>query len=362
MTDHPAKFSPQILAVIDDILKVEENGTQTETKTKLYSMWKDGESSPEQILFEIMSLRRAETQTEQWDFLQGQNCPQSPAIGQPANQGAQRGQAAILGKDSRAECLAAPGDSYLGTTPWSSAEWNDSPSSEQRPFRRQNQQPSGTDAWPASDGASSGIRRSESRKGYTGETGLIVLDPFCGIGGVHSLAHPGLLTFGVEIEPEWATCHPMTEVGDARALRFDDDTFDCICTSPVFGNRMADHHDAKDDSKRITYKHSLGRDLTPGNAGAMQWGSNYRSLHLLAWKEARRVLKPGGLMIVNIKNHIRGGKIQPVAEWHLTTLLYLGFLLEEVRKVKCPGMGFGANADARVPFEHILVLRKEQAE
>ena len=58
---------------------------------------------------------------------------------------------------------------------------------------------------------------------------------------------------------------------------FSDATFDMVVTSPTYGNRMADHHNAKDGRRRITYTHNLGRTLTPGNSGAMQWGEDTAS-------------------------------------------------------------------------------------
>jgi len=89
-----------------------------------------------------------------------------------------------------------------------------------------------------------------------------VLDPFAGVGGIHNIrtALPGQIkSVGVELEPEWACAHPDTIVGDATALPFPDESFDAVMTSPCYGNRMADHHNAKDGSRRITYKHTLGR-------------------------------------------------------------------------------------------------------
>jgi len=198
-----------------------------------------------------------------------------------------------------------------------------------------------------------------------------VLDPFAGVGGIHLLARqseqapPALFgpahnveTVGVEIEPEWAGQHPRTIVGDATVLPFPDACFDVVATSPTYGNRMADHHNARDGSTRITYRHKLGRALTPGNSGAMQWGEPYRALHICAWEQARRVLRPDGLMLLNVSNHIRKGKEIPVVEWHMGTLDALGFIIKDDIAVPTARMRFGANHSARVAYEHVIVASR----
>lgn len=184
-----------------------------------------------------------------------------------------------------------------------------------------------------------------------------VLDPFAGTGKIHSLV--GAYTYGIEIEPEWASMHERTFLGDALALdplwyQF----FDMVITSPTYGNRMADSHDAKDGSTRITYTHKLGRKLHPHNSGAMQWGERYKEFHHQAWEQVHKVLKPHGYFVLNIKDHIRGGKIQQVTRWHHETLVDIGFLYRFEKDVPTPGMGFGANGQLRVDHESVLVYEK----
>lgn len=186
-----------------------------------------------------------------------------------------------------------------------------------------------------------------------------VLDPFGGTGKIFELEPllPGARIDAIEIEPEWAALHPQTTLGNALALPWPDGTFDAICTSPAYGNRMADHHDARDSSRRNTYTHAIGRKLHADNAGAMRWGDQYRHFHTLAWTEARRVLRSDGRFVLNIKDHIRGGRLQRVTDWHCEALHALGFVVVEHRRVACPGQRFGQNGNSRVDHESVILFQ-----
>jgi hypothetical protein len=192
-----------------------------------------------------------------------------------------------------------------------------------------------------------------------------VLDPYAGVGGVHELRDPGLIeTIGVEIEPEWASQHPNTICGDT--LRIDKlflpETFDAVCVSPTYANRMADHHNARDGSRRITYKHYLGRDLHPSNSGQMQWGPDYKLHHVEAWGLVVPLIKSGGVFILNVKDHIRKWERVRVTYFHVRTLTLLGLTVDyanDVHPVSTPGMKFGENREKRVPEgEFVIVLHK----
>ena len=186
-----------------------------------------------------------------------------------------------------------------------------------------------------------------------------ILDPFAGTGRIHELGRDD--TIGVEIEAEWAELHERTEVGDATDLRFDDGEIGSIVTSPTYGNRMADTY-AGDGTRRHTYRIALGRPLTEGSSAGLQWGEKYRELHRAAWLEARRVLRPGGNLVLNMSDHIRKGEVVPVTAWHVETLLDLGFdvipggwIPVETRRQR-----HGANADLRVDVEHVIVFEKPE--
>lgn len=242
--------------------------------------------------------------------------------------------------------------------------------------------------------------------------GLVkALDPFAGIGLVHDLAQQGIETYGVELQPEWSATHADTICGSVLELSsmFPANTFDAIVTSPTYGNRMADHHQAADPcrecggrklvaaddcdctattsvafsecphepqpcptcggsgmTRRNTYAHALRRAgaepvASDDNAQQMQWGRRYREFHEQAWRCCDRVLRPGGLVLLNVKNHLRGNVEQRVVEFHVNVWLLLGYTLEEARRVETRGLAFGANHESRTPAELVVALRKASA-
>lgn len=182
--------------------------------------------------------------------------------------------------------------------------------------------------------------------------GALVLDPFSGVGRLKEIKK--LETVRVEIEPDWAD----HIVGDALQLPFRDAVFDAVATSPCYGNRMADHHNARDPSKRHTYKHYLGHDPHPRSAAVLQWGEKYRLFHRVAWREAVRVLRPEGTFLLNSSDHIRKGKVMHVTQFHIDTLVRLGLQRERTVLIGTGRLRHGQNHEARVDYETVTILRK----
>lgn len=194
-----------------------------------------------------------------------------------------------------------------------------------------------------------------------------ILDPFAGTGRIHEL-RPRYRTYGMEIEPEWANHNGYMDKGwtivadverylvsalEGHGLPTE---YDACITSPCYGNRMADHHEAKDGSKRNTYRHKLGRELTPNNSGMMQWGDEYRAFHTSVWEQVTPLIR--NYFILNIKDHIRKGRRIRVSQWHLDTLREIGWRPIEVVKVDAKGNRHGANADLRVGYEYVVLFEK----
>jgi hypothetical protein len=184
-----------------------------------------------------------------------------------------------------------------------------------------------------------------------------VLDPFGGTGKLREVVPTATI---MEIEPEWASLSGAI-VGDATAMPFADKSFSAVCTSPTYGNRMADSfidHQPKKKYVRNTYTHAIGRKLTKGNTGCLQWGEEYRRMHEQAWKEVHRVLKPNGLFLLNISNHIRNKEEVKVSEWHLAAAIAVGFKLVKEERIATKRQKMGEHSEASVDNEKVYVLKQ----
>lgn len=194
------------------------------------------------------------------------------------------------------------------------------------------------------------------------EKSQTVLDIFGGVGTLAKVKEHGFTGKVIinEIEPKWGNIARKVAdkviIGDAQKLNLSDKSVDAVVTSPTYGNDMAVTY-----KRERTYTVCNGKPLKKSNTGQMRWskeGEKYRKVHENAYKEAFRVLTDNGIMIVNVKNHIRNGEEQKVAEWHLETLKEIGFTPVKVKKVKVTGIPFGGLNIPRIPYEHILILRK----
>lgn len=210
---------------------------------------------------------------------------------------------------------------------------------------------------------------------------LLVLDPMAGVGTIRKVCPWAVC---IELEHEWAAqCGSPVIIADSTRMPLRSGIFGCICTSPVYGNRMSDHHDAKEKCsecggkglrptlyfgevscercggkgfnsyRRHTYRHTLGRALHPRNTGRLQWGRKYRAMHEEIWRECYRVMADGGIFILNVSDHIRAHQVQRVSAWHVRTIQSLGFQLVDSYKVNTKRQKDGANRE-RVAHEYVF--------
>lgn len=227
------------------------------------------------------------------------------------------------------------------------------------------------------------------------------LDPFAGQGmSLPRFVGPGHKVVGVELEQPnvdagGAETAGLIEQGDATALRFRKESVAAIFTSPTYGNRFADAHNAQErcsacrnapgapgrigrkkcercdgtgkrNHTRRSYTHDL-RALTGNSAytlGDTNTGKRgfftveYRALHEAAWKECWRVAKPGAPFLLNVSDFYKDKAIVHCATWHLVAVQAVGFVWEDAVPIKTPRMRKGANNDLRVGHEWLFQFRK----
>ncbi len=77
-------------------------------------------------------------------------------------------------------------------------------------------------------------------------------------------------------------------------------------------------------------------------------------MHEEIWAEVARVLKPDGVLVLSMSDHMRKGKQEFVTAWHVDCLRSLGFDLHEWCGFDTPRNRFGANGGLRVEYESLI--------
>lgn len=203
------------------------------------------------------------------------------------------------------------------------------------------------------------------RRTYSRDRVCEVVDIMAGVGRVHRLARPNkVFTTGIEIEPEWAAYNWRTICADVREYAARPGTherYDVLATSPDYGNRFSDHHDAKDGSERHSYRHYLGRMPTAGSTVTLPYGRAYCEAHASIVRAAEHMVRPGGLVLWNVSNFYRGPELVGVIEFHRGLWLAQGYTHDgpDRKVVTKRHTGNGATAtQRRAAHEVVMRFRK----
>jgi SAM-dependent methyltransferase len=198
-----------------------------------------------------------------------------------------------------------------------------------------------------------------------------LLDPMSGPGlRLNEIAAIGGFEFtGTDIERGYFKAKqaaPGVVWGDSTKMVFQDETFEAAVVSPPYPNGVSDDFIALDGSVRHTYAHRLrmhlGEDyrLHKNNSGGMNPRRSQKALetfyeiHVKVWAEVFRVLVPGGVFVVNVKDTNKVTFLRDT--W--TQLEAAGFVIVEHVEVGVRGLNHGSNHEKKKGQEDIVVTMK----
>lgn len=162
---------------------------------------------------------------------------------------------------------------------------------------------------------------------------------------------------GTDLE-EWLDADPRILLGDST----DPSTYPilphAVVTSPTYNNGVNDHFDAKDSSRRLTYRVRAGHALHLNNTGRYS-GRGSKKGEAEYWRITRDCVKHWpDLVIVNVKDSVRGKTtVYPLVDLWCDLLAEYHYETGHIN-VPCPGWRYGTNSDARVDTEAILIASR----
>lgn len=199
---------------------------------------------------------------------------------------------------------------------------------------------------------------------------ILVHDPFAGAGErLGALCDEiGCEFSGTEIEAAFIVDSRVVQGNSTDGSTYPVEPY-TIVTSPVYPNGIADSFEARDNSKRRTYRSALAkivghdRELHPDNQG--RWG--YRGTPLSSparavyWSIAERVIgcwQDADAAIVNVSDFIAGDRQEPVVAGWTRLLAAAGWDVSAI-PVSTKRWKYGANRERRVDAEVLLLCSKD---
>ncbi len=186
-----------------------------------------------------------------------------------------------------------------------------------------------------------------------------IYDPMAGIGKITELGNAYKYHCN-EIELEWSSQiqADIVTACDAKNVMFIPGSV--VITSPPYGNRMADCFIT--DNKRSMmgrYAGDLGRRLSKGNAGALNFGNSYTLMMTEIYQSIFNRMSKGESFILNVSNFIKNGVEQNVIGFYLTLFVINGYTLDSCQPINTPrDKRHGANSHVRVDHEVVMKWRK----
>lgn len=161
------------------------------------------------------------------------------------------------------------------------------------------------------------------------------------------------VSWGADATGSWS--YPPRQCPGRQRRGQDPRSWWAVVTSPTYNNGVNDHFEPKDDSYRMTYRVAAGHALHAHNTGRYS-GRGSVTGEQAYWRLHREAVRwwPN-LALVNVKDSIRDQAIYPLVDKWADLLGRNSYQIAERLVVPCPGNRRGANGQARVDNEEILV-------
>lgn len=190
--------------------------------------------------------------------------------------------------------------------------------------------------------------------------GFTVFDPFAGHGTkLGALCDELGYTFAGRDLEKWTPRDKRVKTGDAtRVKTYPAHGLWVVVTSPSYNNGVNDHFKPSDTSRRLTYRSRLGHELHPHNTGRYSGRASARGEEEYWRLHDECVQHWPDIVIVNVKDSYRAGKLYPLGAKWIGLLKRYGYAVH-AEKVDVRGWRYGTNHEARREFEWILVGKRE---